>query len=1096
MEASKKIENKIKAYIRKFVWFSLFKGCLYVGAYLIGASLLIPYLEFEFEFSSIGRTVLVAGFIIGLVGLFWQFVAKNLLSFLNLGNSLTYEQAAERIGSHFPEVSDKLKNLLQLKKEALNQENELILASIEQKAQVVEGFNYNEAISFSDLLTYLRFLMIPLVAFLIVLFMAPEVITEPANRVINFSKEFEKKAPFEWRFGQQLETLQYSDYELQVELSGFVFPEDLSIIVEGVTYKLKRRTRGVFYHKFRNLSRSMNFRIKGMDYVSRSYQLKVIPKPIVEKFAVEFDFPKYLNRPKERVENLGNFSVPQGTKVKWEIFTKNVQHVEVYFTDTLLKAYKTGDNRFVLEKVLQETGVYTIQEGNKDYTNLYPAEYQIEVLKDAFPKIEVSEFGDSSQLQRSYFTGSVSDDYGLSGLQVIYEYSDGSKKRESILLQKGLSADFYYVFDAAKQGIAFGDKVSYYFEVRDNDALNGYKKSRTTSFTFRYKTEQEVFEDYSQLSASLKSNMQRSMEDARMLQNKIRKLKEKLLSKTEMTWNDQKELEQIKKQQEKLKRQLEQLLNEKQSIENKQELLDKEDPIREQKDQLQEMLEDLVNEEMDEMMDRIEELMQKLKKEELLEEMDRLSNNNENISEELEKIEELYKKLEFEFQMQESIEKMKDLAKRQKQAAQDQKTETSDEENAKDIQNELNDAMEDFSERMKQLRQLNETRERPVNFKENKQEQESIKQSQQKASEHLNNGQNRKAKEQQKDAAEKMEQLANQMQQQMQQMQQEDMAIDYELLRQLLDNVLTLSFGQEDLLQMGERMNRRNTNYSKVLKEQYKLRDNLKMVKDSLYSISKRVFHVKSFINKEVKTLDTKLGYALDALEQLKFNRALTNQQYAVTSLNNIALMLNESLSNMQKEMSSQSQSSGSKSCNKPKPGMSSEKIEQLRKMNEQLTKKMQGMQKSGEGKGKTPMSESLAKLAREQAKMRELLQQLNEEENKDGNKSLGNLEEILKNMEQNEEDIVNKKLSNELINRQKEIETRLLKAESAVKEREQNNERQAQQAVSKKVDEPEEFIEYRKKKIRQVEMLRAIPPKFQSFYKKLVEDYFRALSN
>jgi hypothetical protein len=134
--------------------------------------------------------------------------------------------------------------------------------------------------------------------------------------------------------------------------------------------------------------------------------------------------------------------------------------------------------------------------------------------------------------------------------------------------------------------------------------------------------------------------------------------------------------------------------------------------------------------------------------------------------------------------------------------------------------------------------------------------------------------------------------------------------------------------------------------------------------------------------------------------------------------------------------------------------------------------------------------------MAKEQAQIRQLLQEINEAHNKDGSKKLGDLEDILKKMEQNEKDIVNKKLSEELYERQRNIETRLIKATDALKEQDKNDEREAESVSEYETSEPPTYIEYIKKKEKQVELLRSIPPKFSPFYKKLVNDYFKAISN
>ena len=68
-------------------------------------------------------------------------------------------------------------------------------------------------------------------------------------------------------------------------------------------------------------------------------------------------------------------------------------------------------------------------------------------------------------------------------------------------------------------------------------------------------------------------------------------------------------------------------------------------------------------------------------------------------------------------------------------------------------------------------------------------------------------------------------------------------------------------------------------------------------------------------------------------------------------------------------------------------------------------------------------------------------------------------------NLKQNEKDIVNKKLSEELYQRQRNIETRLIKATDALKEQDKNDEREAESVSEYKTSEPPTYIEYIKKK-------------------------------
>ncbi len=98
--------------------------------------------------------------------------------------------------------------------------------------------------------------------------------------------------------------------------------------------------------------------------------------------------------------------------------------------------------------------------------------------------------------------------------------------------------------------------------------------------------------------------------------------------------------------------------------------------------------------------------------------------------------------------------------------------------------------------------------------------------------------------------------------------------------------------------------------------------------------------------------------------------------------------------------------------------------------------------------------------------------------------------------MEQNERDIVNKKITQETLNRQQEILTRLLEAENAQREREQDEQRKAEEAKDQFSRNPAAFEQYKKLKEKETELLKTVPPSLNPYYKNLVNSYFQSLQN
>jgi len=194
----------------------------------------------------------------------------------------------------------------------------------------------------------------------------------------------------------------------------------------------------------------------------------------------------------------------------------------------------------------------------------------------------------------------------------------------------------------------------------------------------------------------------------------------------------------------------------------------------------------------------------------------------------------------------------------------------------------------------------------------------------------------------------------------------------------------------------------------------------------------------------------------------------------------------------------------------KPKPG---DGAASMKKLQEQLNKQLEDLKKAlEEGKkpgpkpgekpgGENPMnmpggqggsSESFAKMAAEQAKIREQLQKMRESMDQNGKNGINQLSKL---MEETETDLVNKRITQQTINRQKEILTRLLESEKAERERELDDKRESKQGLDKLTNNPENYFKYNMKKETEVELLKTTPPNFNNFYKNKVSMYFQNLS-
>jgi hypothetical protein len=399
---------------------------------------------------------------------------------------------------------------------------------------------------------------------------------------------------------------------------------------------------------------------------------------------------------------------------------------------------------------------------------------------------------------------------------------------------------------------------------------------------------------------------------------------------------------------------------------------------------------------------------------------------------------------------------------------------------------------------MDDLEKKNSELEEPNKMLNTDQQESEIQQEMQQSSDQLNGNKKSGASKSQQKASEKMEDLSSQLKNMQQEMEQESIEEDVNALRQILENLLSVSLYQEDLIRELGKMSVNDQRYIKAMDKQKELKDDIAMIKDSLYALSKRQPMLENFVNSEMNKIDDDTKKVIEFLHNRNIPASTAYQQYVMTSINNLALILAEALEQMQQQMQ-QCQSKGScKKGNCKKPGGGKPSAGTMKQMQEQLNKQMQELKEQMEGKmpgkqgsGQQSMSEQLARLAAQQEALRKMLEEYGEEDKKEGGKNSGNISEMMKAMEQTEQDLVNKMITNETLKRQQEILTRLLESEKAEKERELDEKRESNEAKNQEYSNPNDFFKYNRVKSRELELLKTVPPTLNSFYKQKVNEYF-----
>jgi hypothetical protein len=1092
------ILEKLIAYKRKYYTNVLLRGTIFFFAVIFTAWLLFSSLEYFGRFNTLVRIVFFFGFLSITSFALYKWVLTPIIWLADLKRQISDEDAATQIGNFFPQISDKLLNALQLKKLS-QQQNELLLASINQKIAELSFIPFTEAVNFKENKKYLKYVVVPLAIMVLLLIFIPQMLTEGTNRIVNYNKAFIPKAPFDFKLANaKLEAFKNEDFEVTLQLAGNTIPDQVYLISKGKRSKMKRETNGNYSYVFRNIQRDEAFTFEAGGFNSLTYTIRVISRPDLRYFDTYLNYPLYLGKKNEAFKNAGNLTVPEGTQVGWEFETSDAEKLNLSFSsDSKNIVLLPSGDQFKFSRRILTSEDYHLQLENAQSKSKEEIQYTITVIKDQFPVINVEKYNDTVLYSHISLGGKISDDYGLRALTLFYRIKSKDQKEEALYRSISIPIDvnssaqsFYYNWMIDSLAIKSGESLEYYVQVSDNDGVNGSKSSRSALLEFRLPSEKEIAKDIKETSSQSESKMEKMLDQTLQLQREINKIQQKMKSQKTLSWQEKKDLENVLKKHEEIKKEMDQLSKQNDEMNKK---IEKFSPQEEQTAmkmmELQKLFEELMDEETKKMYEQLQKMLQEKADKEAIDKMlEQMEKKDEALNQDLDRALELFKQLKFEQKLNDVIKDLHNLADKQEKLS--DKTMDKNESNQKlgEEQQKLNDAFKDLKEEIKELKDINESLKDKNDMEQTNQDEQGVEKEQQDSKQELGNNQKSKASKSQKNASDKMKQMAEKLSKMKEESATEEAEENLEDLRAILENLLTLSFDQEALMKDFKKVSQSDPRYIQLAQKQLKLKDDSKMIEDSLMSLSKRVFQIQAFVTREVRQMKGYMDESVDAIKARRSDLASGKQQFAMTSMNNLALMFNDIMKQMQQQMADAKDSKGGSKCKKPgknkNPGLGA--------LQKQLNQSMEQLKKSG--KTGRPLSEELAKMAAQQEMIRKALKEMEGKMGKNGKEGGNQLSEMRKLMEESEKDLVNKKLTQETIMRQQDILSKLLESEKAVRERELDEKREAEKATEFTNEVPPSFEKYLKAKEKQIDLLKTVPPSLNPYYKQEVNEYFQKL--
>ena len=1105
MSSPKGLIEKIEGFTRKYYLNRLIQGVL-VGAVLwIVFYLLINGLEYFSWFPPKGRFVLFLFLLAGSAFVLVYYFLIPLINLIRFRKKMSVEQASVMIGKFFPEIKDKLLNTIQLSNQmetskvgpstgsGAENDNALLAATIEQRSACLSPIRFSDAVDLRGNLKYLGIFFGSFLILIALMVFLPSFAVQPTQRIVNYEQNFEKPLPYQVEIEQDdIETTQGKEVKFDIRVTGDRIPDAFYVKSELGQQLMTKGSVNEFSYTFKNLYNDLTFNVVGGDYTSRPLHITVHPNPTLLSYRCEVRYPAYIHRTNEILEGKTRLIVPQGTKLVFNFSTRDTEQMTVS-RDSLTTDLTARDDVFEYQFVAAQSTKFEVQVQNTWNNSLEPLLFSVDVLPDAYPDIRVESF-DEQLSTDVYFSGLVTDDYGFSRLTfncMVKEPVEKNIVKTVPLDLKQTRTSFFYQFNMDSLGIMPGQNMEVYFVVWDNDGFHGPKSKRSETFTYYKPSESALDSIANEQSEDIMERLQEKSQEADKLQDEIEKMLQDLIQKKDLDWSDKEKMKDLLEKQQQIQDEWNKLQQEQEQLEDfmKEHDLGNEDLIKKQ-EQINKLFDEVIPEELKKIMEQIDKLLEEMPREQMQQMMQDIKKNNQSMQELLDRNLSLLEQLKMEKDLNDLANKLDKLGEElQKQDAENQNKagEESDQKTAEEAKEEFDKMMEDLDK----LLEKNQEMQQPFDMEKDEEMQESIDQDLQDAMQNEQNNQQQQSQNKKQQAGQKMQQMSQNMMSMMQMQGMQQMAEDAHLMRILLENVVHASHEQEALMSDIGKMRSDDPSLVEKIIHQKEVADNFNMVRDSLRSMAMRQPMVQNFVFDELHTIENQTENAMKYLNDLKLSQAVRHQQTAMMSMNNLALMLAESLENMENSM--ESMGMPMQSC-QSKPGQGQQSMQQMQQLQQQMSEQLKKMQEQMEKMGQqipNSMSEEFARMAAEQEMLRQGMQQMLNEMKENGQVGDDGLNEIIKDMEKLEEELVNKKINHKMIERSQRIESRMLESQKAQEKREQEEKRKSNEYKGSHFDRKIDEYLYQQSLKKNQEFLRTNPIEYAPYYKDKINDYY-----
>lgn len=1063
--------------------------------------------EWGLRFDSSTRTIIVALVAILTVLSLAVLVLRPVLRVVGLIPAHPLYEIAARVGAHFPDVRDRLLNLLQIHEEARQRtlySPELIDASFQDLAVAIQPLDFLESIDRSSVRRASRFLAGSFVLPLFFFILAPSGMTSALNRLLHFGTEFTPPSSISFNvMPGNVEVLKGESVPVTISVSSTEREAPSSLLLRWrpldqvrMEEQVLRPDSSGFYHgTVPGLRFSTEYFAEAVGQTSPRFLLTLVDRPVIRTFNVRLEFPAYTRLPgKMQDDFVGDVQAPAGTQVSLHgMASKELADGSVVFDKDRSAPMDIRGMEFSYRFRLLHDGTYSLLVKDPEHhTNPDPIAYRLNVIPDESPAVSILQPGkniDVAGVSMIPLVIQIKDDFGFSQLRIGYRliqsrYEQPAEHYSFASIPLGSAsapqADVSWSWDISSLRLVPEDVIEYFAEVFDNDAVTGPKSARSSLYLLRLPSLEEVFSDLDKGHEESIDDLKQVTEQAKELKEKLESVNEDFKKNKDIDWRQQKKMEETAKRYQELQKKLEDVKKKVDSMVDemqKQSVLSPE--TMEKYLELQQLFEQMDSAELQKALKQMQQSMQNLNREQLQQALQQVSFSEQRFRESIERTLNLLKRIQIEQKLDELKKRANDVAAQQEQLGQEtaqsdstgkQQELSKRQEDLKKSLEKMNAASEDLQNRMEEF--FTEMPERELEQANQRLSEKQVGQKMTAAAQQLQKGQPQLARQMQQQIQQDVSQFAQDIdaiQQQMMQRQQQQVL---NALRRATNDLLELSKREETLKDQSQSAPPNSSQLRKNAQDQMAVQQDLQNVISALNELSQRSFAVTPEMGKSIGEAQARMQEAMKALDVRSGIMASQEQGKAMGALNKSAMQVQNALQTL---MQQGGQGAGSL-------------MGQLQMMaGQQLSINM-----------KTQRMQDAARLAVEQEALRKSLEQLNKETaaSAEHERVLGDLQHIADEMKDVVRNLQQNNVNPETVQKQERILSRLLDAARSTRERDFEKRRKATpgtQVARRSPGELDPSLLEGKDRLDE-DLLKAIEQGYSKDYQELIRKYFEEL--